>query len=296
MKHIPLWLRPLPIVCLAALASNTRSAETAHAPAQSLVELTYEFGEDVAFESYSVNLTVHHDIDTGSHLLISPIADLRINGSSLTAGLITDAAGYHFKHQRDRETDLGKAITFRMPGTNDDVLAQPKEDALFDRGDEANPFIAVLGPTDWQKGRYTLFVRKHSQRKISGKDYTWIEASLYSHTSGKETYSGSIRFEGTDLTMGGTVSACIQVAEGKTVPTSKITMGGWQVNGEPTIPFSAAVRFPKGAPPRASCKMVAKDVVLVLGPEVNHARNRKLTKTPDGYQQTLFKLKTTPEG
>ncbi len=287
MKH-------LPMLCLIFVAATAFCEKPATPTPQSLVELTFDFGEDVEFESYSVNLTLQHSIESGSHLLVSPIADLVINGTPLTAGLATDAGGYHFKHQRDRENDVGKAVGLWMPGTNEIALAQPKENQLFDRGTEADPFIGVLGPVDWQKGQYTLFVRKQSQRTLKGKDYTWIEASVYSHVSGRETYSGSIRFEGTDFMMDGTVAARIQVGEGKTVPKAKLKMSGWKINGEDALPLSASVRFPEGVPQLATCKMVAKDVVVVLGLEAQHKKNRDLTKTADGYEQTLYKLKTSP--
>jgi hypothetical protein len=291
---LPRWC--LSGILLAATAGACAAQEGSGSPS-TLAEVWFDFGDEVAFDSYSIDLTLRLDLSTDAPLLIAPIFRAAIGGRDLTAGAFLQAGGYHFKHQRDRE-DVPSAAVLRMAGPPDVNLARTARDGgMYDWASDPDPYLGLTLPISWKKGRYTLILRKESASRVDEKPFTWIGYYVYSHISGTETFVGSIRFPGTKFTLGGKVGAAIAVPVSDVgagaIPRTALTLGAWRINDTTTLPFSATARYPAAAPAGAVCSLAGKEVEVQIGPNMPRGRIQGL-RTADGAQQHILFSRPRP--
>lgn len=289
MKNLRRWL----VVCLVLstpILAVPAGAETGDPWV--LAELEFDLGKDVAFDRYSIDITLRRDLAADAPLLIEPIVDLRIAGESLGAGVQIQTGGYRFTHQRNRQA-VASAAFLRMAGPPDPPRARiDKDQGLYDWSkNEPKPYLGVAIPKTWTKGRYTLSIARESQRAIEGKTYTWLGAYVYSHLSGTEEFVGSFRFPGTTFSMGGTVGARIAIPnvgqDAPEIPRTALTLGEWRINEQSVVPWSAIVRYPTDAPRGAVCTRVGKDIVMQVGDSIR-GDNKGLKAVDGAYQHTLI--------
>ena len=289
MKYLPRWF--LTVFMGMMVAWPCRALDGSGSP-WTLAEVWFDFGDDIEFDRYSIDLTLRRDLSAEAPLLIAPIFDAAMNGRVLSAGARMQAGGYSFTHQRERE-QVPSAAVLRMSGQAEPSLARTASDGgMYDWGDEADPYLGLTLPMHWAKGRYTLYLRKESQRRLDGRPYTWIGYYVYSHTSGTESFVGSIRFAGTAFTLGGKVGAAIAIPDAGVapgnIPRTALTLGAWRINDEPTLPWSATVRYPTSSPAGAVCVMAGKEVEIQVGPAMKRSRVQGLRTTDGALQHTLF--------
>lgn len=294
-------LLPLPAVIVLVLFAGQYPA-CAEDPGPTgdgrLVEYTFDFGQDVRFESYSIVFRLHNDVAARAPLRLAVAGRVVINGEEVSGGLASDLSGFKDQYQ-GRRVQVGPGAFLTRWGVGHPSGIRVPQDRLQESEDEGKPFVRAVLPFEWSKGLYEYRLRRTATQQRGDKVYTWVGGFLFSHKSGREFELGSVRFEGSRLTMAATTTAFVEAADldpaGAGVPRIRMSIWGWEVNGESVRPFRAAAFYPESAPPVVTTERDKYRIIADIGIAAERQKRRDLVQQPNGLLQVLFERPMTDD-
>ncbi len=275
---LPLLL-PLALV----LASTCPAQEDRYAPMPwHLVDLWWDLGEEIPFESYSVEVTIRDDVPAATNLYIAPIGLAHLNKTPFYGGIQTQADGHSKSNPRIRK--IGPGLLMSMWGERSLDAIRPSQGGFCQSSGHEGDFVSVRRPYAWQKGTYTYRVVKMDRELVEGKPATWVGAFVYSHDKDENIFIGALRFPGEDLRLSRKVASFVEVY-GRAIPVSEIprvvvTMGGLRVNGRLLETPAVEAIYPQRIPDYAEARLEGANVEIVVGQPVEGREKRQVFLRP----------------
>lgn len=275
---LPLLL-PLALV----LASTCPAQEDRYAPMPwHLVDLWWDLGEEIPFESYSVEVTIRDDVPAATNLYIAPIGLAHLNKTPFYGGIQTQADGHSKSNPRIRK--IGPGLLMSMWGERSLDAIRPSQGGFCQSSGHEGDFVSVRRPYAWQKGTYTYRVVKMDRELVEGKPATWVGAFVYSHDKDENIFIGALRFPGEDLRLSRKVASFVEVY-GRAIPVSEIprvvvTMGGLRVNGRLLETPAVEAIYPQRVPDYAEARLEGANVEIVVGQPVEGREKRQVFLRP----------------
>ncbi len=247
-----------------------------------LVDLWWDIGKDMPFQSYSIDVTIRDEVPSSANLYIAPIGLGHLGKSPFYGGVQSQVDGHTKKDPQIRK--LGPGFLFSMWGERSLDAIRPSIGGFCQSSGHEGDFVSVRRPYEWHKGTYTYKLVRMDEEEIEGKPYTWVGVFVYSHEKDENVFVGSLRFAGKDLLLSRKLASFVEVY-GRRVPVSEIprvtvTFGKLTVNGKPVEVMSAEAIYPKGVPDYADT--VAKDgrLEITVGKPVEDRTKRTLRLIP----------------
>jgi hypothetical protein len=251
-----------------------------------LVDVWWDIGKDVPFQSYSIDVTISEEILSSTNLYIAPIGLGHLGKTPFYGGIQTQVDGHTKKDPEVRK--LGPGFLFSMWDERSLDAIRPSIGGFCQSSGHEGDFVSVRRPYEWHKGTYTFKMVRMDRDEIDGKPYTWVGVFVYSHEKGENVFVGAVRFKGEDLVLDRKLASFVEVY-GRRIPVSEIppvtvTLGNLVVNGKPVVVSSAEAVYPKGVPDYADT--IAKDsqMVITIGKPVEGRTKRtaRLIPAEDG--------------
>jgi hypothetical protein len=229
-----------------------------------LVDVWWDIGKDVPFQSYSIDVTIDDEIPPSTNLYIAPIGLGHFGKTPFYGGLQTQVDGHTKKDPEVRK--LGPGFLFSMWDERSLDAIRPSLGGFCQSSGHEGDFVSVRRPYEWHKGTYTFKMVRMDREEIDGKPYTWVGVFVYSQEKDENVFVGAVRFKGEDLVLDRKLASFVEVY-GRRIPVGEIprvtvTLGNLVVNGEPVVVSSAEAVYPKGVPDYADT--IAKDSQLVI--------------------------------
>jgi hypothetical protein len=247
-----------------------------------LVDVWWDIGKDMPFQSYSIDVTIRDDVPSSANLYIAPIGLGHLGKSPFYGGIQSQEDGHTKKDPQVRK--LGPGFIFSMWGERSLDAIRPSIGGFCQSSGHEGDFVSVRRPYEWHKGTYTYKIVRMDEEEIDGKPYTWVGVFVYSHEKDENVFVGSLRFAGKDLLLSRKLASFVEVY-GRRVPVSEIprvtvTFGKLTVNGKPVEVTSAEAIYPKGVPDYADT--VAKDgrLEITVGKPVEDRTKRTVRLIP----------------
>jgi hypothetical protein len=264
---------------LLLIASNCQAQENEYARMPwHLVDLWWDLGSEVPFESYSVDVTISDDVPDSCNLYIAPIGLGHLNKTPFYGGIQTQADGYTKADRRLRK--IGPGFLMSMWGERSLDAIRPAQGGLCQSSGHEGDFVSIRRPYKWNKGMYTYRIVKMDRELVDGKPATWVGAFVYSHEKDEHIFVGALRFPEAEPRLSRKVASFVEVY-GRRIPVSEIpqvvvTLGNLRVNGQllKTPPVEAI--YPKGVPDYADARVDGDSVVIVVGKPVEARGERKV--------------------
>jgi hypothetical protein len=251
-----------------------------------LVDVWWDIGKDVPFQSYSIDVTISEEILSSTNLYIAPIGLGHLGKTPFYGGIQTQVDGHTKKDPEVRK--LGPGFLFSMWDERSLDAIRPSLGGFCQSSGHEGDFVSVRRPYEWHKGTYTFKMVRMDREEIDGKPYTWVGVFVYSHEKDENVFVGAVRFKGEDLVLSHKLASFVEVY-GRRIPVSEIppvtvTLGNLVVNGKPVVVSSAEAVYPKGVPDYADT--IAKDsqMVITIGKPVEGRTKRtaRLIPAEDG--------------
>ena len=243
-----------------------------------LVDIWWDMGQDMPFESYSIDVDISDGVPSTKNLYISPVGIGHLNNNPFYGGIQTQVDGHTKQDQQLRK--LGHGLIFSMWGQRSLDAIRPSVGGFCQSAGNEGDFVSVRRPYDWKKGKYTYKIVKMDKEEVEGQPATWVGAFVNSHDKDENVFIGALRFKGENLVLARKVANFIEVY-GPRIPVNEIpkvivTFGNLKVNGKPVKPASAEAIYPKKIPDYAG--VVAKDgaLVVTVGQPVENRKERKV--------------------
>ena len=248
-----------------------------------LVDLWWDIGKDVPFQSYSINVTISDDVPYSSNLYIAPIGLGHLGKSPFYGGIQTQADGHTKKDSHIRK--LGPGFLFSMWGERSLDAIRPSLGGFCQSSGHEGDFVSVRRPYEWHKGTYTYKVARMDEEEIEGKRYTWVGVFVYAHEKEENVFVGALRFAGEDLVLSRKLASFVEVY-GRRIPVGEIppvtvTFGKLVVNGRPVSITSVEAIYPKGVPHYADAVARDHQVVITVGKRVEERPRRNVRLIPE---------------
>jgi hypothetical protein len=269
-------------------------------PPWHLVDYWWDFGEPVAFQSYSLDVTISDEVDSAIRFYIAPVGLGYLSGEMFYGGIQTNSDGFE-SHPHQQRQYIGRGGIFSRWHERGLQAVRRSYGGLFESGGYEGDFVSVRNRFEWGTGRYTYSIRNQGTQEVDGKSYTWVGAFVYSHDEQQEQYIGSLRFEGAELELGRQLASFVEIYGGlipyEKIPKVTITFENWRVNGKPIVPVSASANYPVNVPPYLHSKVEGSKVHAICGEPVDRENQEGLVKTDHNtYYESLFtKEKETKE-
>jgi len=248
------------------------------APPWHLVDLWWDIGQDVPFESYSIDVEISDDVPSTKNLYIAPIGLAHLSKTPFYGGIQTQADGYTKRDQHLRK--IGPGFIFSMWGERSLDAIRPSIGGFCQSSGHEGDFVSVRQPYDWKKGKFTYKVVRMDKEEIAGKPFTWVGVFVFSHEKEENIFVGALRFKSENLALAGKVASFVEVY-GRSIPVEDIpkltlTFGNLMVNGKPVKVKTATAIYPKNVPDYAEA--VGKDgmVVVTVGQAVENRAKRQV--------------------
>jgi hypothetical protein len=260
------------------------TAEKQYAPMPwHLVDLWWDIGQDMPFQSYSLDVTISDDVPSSTNLYIAPIGLGHFGKTAFYGGIQTQADGHTKKDQSVRK--LGPGFLFSMWGERGLDAIRPSIGGFCQSSGHEGDFVSVRRPYEWHKGTYTYKIVRMDREEIDGKPFTWVGVFVYSHEKDENVFVGALRFKGDELVLSRKVASFVEVyghrKPAAEIPRVKVTFGNLRVNGKPVKPTSAEAVYPKGVPDYADT-VVHDDHLLVTVGELVKDRPRRTVRLIPG--------------
>ena len=247
------------------------------APPWHLVDLWWDIGRDMPFESYSVDVEISDDVPSTTNLYIAPVGAGTLNSIRFYGGIQTQTDGHTKRDQHLRK--IGPGLIFSMWGQRGLDAIRPSQGGFCQSSGHEGDFVSVRRPYEWKKGKYTYKIVKMDREEVDGRPATWVGAFVYAHGRDENVFVGALRFKGENLVLGRMVASFVEIY-GPRIPLSEIpkltvTFGNLTVNGKPVKVARADAIYPKHVPDYGA--VVAKDgaLVVTVGRPVENRQERK---------------------
>jgi hypothetical protein len=243
-----------------------------------LVDLWWDTGKDMPFESYSIDVTISEDVPASSNLYIAPIGLGHLSKTPFYGGIQTQADGHRKDDPKIRK--IGPGFLMSMWGERSLDAIRPSEGGFCQSSGHEGDFVSVRHPYAWKKGTYTYRVVKMDKEIVDGKPATWVGAFVYCHEKDENIFVGALRFKGEGLTLDRKIASFVEVY-GRRIAVSEIpkvvvTFGNLKVNGEAVkVPPVEAI-YPKGVPDYADAKAHEGSVAVEVGKPVEGRMKRQV--------------------
>jgi hypothetical protein len=243
-----------------------------------LVDLWWDMGKEVAFESYSIDVTISEDVPDSTNLYIAPIGLGHLNKIPFYGGIQTQTDGTTKNDTRLRK--IGPGLLMSMWGERSLDAIRPSQGGFCQSSGHEGDFVSVRRPYEWKKGKYTYSVVKMDQEIVDGQPATWVGAFLYSHEKDENIFIGALRFKSENLILQRKVASFVEVY-GNRIPVDKIpqvvvTFGNLKLNGEVLKAPGVEAIYPIGVPDYADAKAKEDDVVIEVGKSVENRSERRV--------------------
>jgi hypothetical protein len=251
-----------------------------------MVDVWWDIGKDVPFQSYSIDVTISEEILSSANLYIAPIGLGHLGKTPFYGGIQTQVDGHTKNDPEVRK--LGPGFLFSMWDERSLEAIRPSLGGFCQSSGHEGDFVSVRRPYEWHKGTYTFKMVRMDREEIDGKPFTWVGVFVYSHEKDENVFVGAVRFKGEDLVLDRKLASFVEVY-GRRIPVGEIprvtvTLGNLVVNGKPVVVSSAEAVYPKGVPDYADT--IAKDsqLVITIGKPVEGRTKRtaKLIPAEDG--------------
>ena len=231
-----------------------------------LVDVWWDLGKDVPFQSYSIDVTISDDVPSSANLYIAPIGLGHLGKTPFYGGIQTQVDGHTKKDRQVRK--LGPGFLFSMWGERGLDAIRPSLGGFCQSSGHEGDFVSVRRPYEWHKGTYTFKIVRMDEEEIEGKPCTWVGVFVYSHEKDENVFVGALRFKGEDLVLSRKLASFVEVY-GRRIPVGEIprvtvTMGNLVVNGKPVEVASAEAVYPKGVPDYADAVVQGDGDRLVI--------------------------------
>jgi streptogramin lyase len=244
-----------------------------------LIDTWWDIGREVAFETYSVDVTISEDVSPDVNLYIAPIGRGDFGKTIFYGGIQTQADGNTKRDERLRK--IGPGFLFSMWGERSYDAIRPAEGGLCQSSGHEGDFVSVRRPYAWTKGTYTFRMVSMDKQQIDGKPYTWIGAFVYSHAKDENIFVGALRFAGDHLTLSRNLANFVEIYGTRKpvdeIPKLVVTFGNLQVNGQPVNNPKAYAIYPEGVPDYAQAVGKDNTIVITVGQPI---QNRTVRRVP----------------
>jgi hypothetical protein len=243
-----------------------------------LVDLWWDLGEDVPFESYSLDVTISEDLPETTRLYIAPIGLGHLSKNPFYGGIQTQVDGNTRSDQRLRR--IGPGFLMSMWGERSLDAIRPSEGGFLQSSGHEGDFVSVRRPHAWTKGTYTYRVVRMDKEMVDGQPTTWVGAFVQSHAKNENIFVGALRFKGENLVLDHKIASFVEVY-GPAIPVEEIpklvvTFANPQVNGQPITPRSVEAVYTKDVPDYASAKASDEGIVITVGQPVEGRKQRSV--------------------
>lgn len=266
-KTLPLILAILIVVgSLPVFGQDGKTAKEPHYSPMPwhLVDVWWDIGKDIPFQSYSIDVTIGDEIPSSTNLYIAPIGLGHLGKTPFYGGIQTQVDGHTKKDPAVRK--LGPGFLFSMWDERGLDAIRPSIGGFCQSSGHEGDFVSVRRPYEWHKGKYTYKIVRMDREEIDGKPYTWVGVFVYSHEKDENVFVGALRFKGEDLVLDRKLASFVEVYGNRIpvgeIPKVTVTLGNLVVNGKPVEVSSAEAVYPKGVPDYADA--IAKDNQLVI--------------------------------
>jgi hypothetical protein len=247
-----------------------------------LVDVWWDLGKDVPFQSYSIDVTISDEVPSTTNLYIAPIGLGHLDKTPFYGGIQTQADGHTKKDQHVRK--LGPGFLFSMWGERSLDAIRPSLGGFCQSSGHEGDFVSVRRPYDWHKGTYTFRIVRMDEEEIDGKPRTWVGAFVYAHDRDENALVGALRFPGKDLVLSRKLASFVEVY-GRRIPLEEIprvtvTLGNLVVNGKRADVASAEAVYPKRVPDYADAVVQGDGLVINVGTPVEGRTKRSVRLIP----------------
>lgn len=262
----------LGLACLSCSTAVRAADEEKYAPMPwHLVDLWWDTGADIPFESYSLDVNISEDLPPSTNLYVAPIGLGHLSKTPFYGGIQTQADGNTRADPRLRK--IGPGFLMSMWGERRLEAIRPADGGFLQSSGHEGDFVSVRRPYEWKKGTYTYRIVKMDKELVDGKPATWVGAFVHSHAKDENIFIGALRFKGENLVLDRKVASFVEVY-GKRIPVGEIphvvvTFGSLKVNGEPLKEPGVEAVYPKGVPDFADAQAVEGSVVIKVGQPVH---------------------------
>jgi hypothetical protein len=269
--------------CPASGQEKPSTAEKRYAPMPwHLVDVWWDLGQDMPFESYSIDVTISDDIPSSKNLYIAPIGLGHFGKTPFYGGIQTQADGHTKKDQSVRK--LGPGFLFSMWGERSLDAIRPSIGGFCQSSGHEGDFVSVRRPYEWHKGTYTYKLVRMDREEIDGKPFTWVGVFVYSHQKDENVFVGALRFPGENLNLSRKLASFVEVYGHRItvdeIPKVTVTLGNLTVNGKAVKPRSAEAVYPKGVPDFADTVLQDDRLVISVGESVKDRTRRTVRLIP----------------
>jgi hypothetical protein len=248
-------------------------------PPWHLVDLWWNLGKDMPFESYSIDVEISDDVSPNVNLYIAPFGLGHLDKIPFYGGIQSQSDGYTKSDQHLRK--IGPGFLLSMWGERKLEAIRPSLGGFCQSSGHEGDFVSVRCPYEWQKGKYTYKIVRMDKEEIGGKPATWIGAFVYSHAKDENIFVGALRCKGENLHLSKDVASFVEIY-GERIPLSQIpkvtvTFGNLSVNGKAVQVASAQANFPEDVPDYASVSAQNGAVVVKVGEPVENRKDRSVS-------------------
>lgn len=275
----------LSVFCIAivALATGAASAQQEFKGMPwHLVDIWWDTGEDLPFESYAIDVTIGADVPSSANLYIAPIGLGQLSGTKFYGGIQTQADGHTKQDRRIRK--IGPGFLMSMWGQRTLDAIRPALGGLCQSSGHEGDFVSVRRAYEWSKGTYTYRVVRMDREMVEGQPFTWVGAFVYSHERDENVFIGALRFPGENLVLNRKIASFVEVY-GRAIPVAHIpkvtvTFGNLRVNGLPAEDSTATAIYPDGVPDYAQVTGADGHLVVEIGEPVEDRVQRTVKVLP----------------
>lgn len=269
--------------CLFCLSGSSPGQASA-APAREfrrmpwhLVDVWWNLGKDVPFESYSIDVEFSDDVSSDVNLYVAPVGLGHLSGTAFYGGIQTQCDGYTAADRRLRK--LGPGLLMSMWGQRSQDAIRPSDGGLLQSSGHEGDFVSVRRPYAWSKGKYTYRVVRMDREEVDGKPFTWVGAFCHSRARNENIFVGALRFPGENLSLKGSIASFVEIY-GRLRPVSDIpkltvTFDNLRVNGKAVEKLSATAIYPNDVPDYAAAAAKGRGLEIVVGRPVEGRTKRQ---------------------
>lgn len=242
-----------------------------------LVDVWWDTGEDVPFESLGVDVTISDDVPPSVNLYMAPIGLGHLSGSPFYGGVQTQIDGNTFADRRLRT--LGPGFLFSMWGQRSYDAIRPSDGGFCQSSGHEGDFVSVRRPYSWKKGKYTYRLVRMDEEVVDGSPFTWVGAFVFSHEKNENAFVGALRFKGKGLVLDRKVANFVEIYGARRpvadIPKVTVTFGPPVVNGKAAGGKAEAI-YPEGVPDYADAAAKDGSLVITVGQPIAGRQERRV--------------------
>ena len=256
--------------------------ETSHPCTWRLVEVWWDLGEERAFDSLGLDVTISDDLPPMADLFLAPIGLGYLNETPFQGGLQTLVeTGSRGKAPPGPH---GPGLIFTLPAEHSIDATRPALGGLRRSSGPDRDSVSVVRPYAWTKGKYSYRIKRKDREIIRGKPFTWVQATLVRHHEHDELFLGSLRFPGDQLMLSRQLASFVEIYTPvrtlEETPKFSVTLENLQINGRPVENLTALAEYPEGVPDFAVASGNGTSVSITLGQSVPDRRTRRVDLLP----------------